>query len=270
MSKVCVSLSLIALVVSLFVYCLFPELWKSLRVSIHKNLVVNMISMQSLFLFGIDKTGNKIICAVVSVLLHFTALNTFTWMFGEAVYLLFKVSTSAPRQHNRLRNYMTVCYGIPLIIVVISSAGFTSEYNDGDSCWLGQERGMIWAFVAPALCIATGNTGIMCIVVRIIYKRAGNMVGKPAAARNKFKQLRKATRGTLMLLPIMGSAWIIGPFAVSSDTEFLDYVFNLLNGSQGIFIFLIYCVFDNETNECFKKRFKKNEVTPATEMTQNQ
>ncbi|XP_033109166.1 versican core protein-like [Anneissia japonica] len=59
MSRVCGSLSLIALVVSLIVYCLFPELWKALRVSIHKNLVVNMILMQSLFIFGIDKTVHK-------------------------------------------------------------------------------------------------------------------------------------------------------------------------------------------------------------------
>ncbi|XP_033109165.1 adhesion G protein-coupled receptor L2-like [Anneissia japonica] len=269
-SGVCVSLSLIALVVSLIVYCLFLELWKSLRVSIHKNLVVNMILMQSLFIFGIDKTGHKIGCAVVSVLLHFTALNTFTWMFGEAVYLLFKVSTSAPSQHNQLRNYMAVCYGIPLIIVAISSAGIPSGHNHDDICWLGQERGMIWAFVAPAISIAMVNTGIMCIVLRIIYKRAGNMVGKPAAERTKFKQLRKTTRATIMLLPLMGTTWLFGPFAANFDTVFLDYVFNLLNGCQGIFIFLIYCVFDNETKECFKKRFKKNEVIPQTEMTQNQ
>ncbi|XP_033107915.1 adhesion G protein-coupled receptor L4-like [Anneissia japonica] len=270
MSKVCVSLSLIALVLSLIVYCSFPELWKSLRVSIHKNLIVNMILMQLLFILGIDKTGHKITCAVVTVLLHFTALNTFTWMFGEAVYLLFKVSTSAPSQHNRLRNYMTVCYCIPLIVVVISSAGFTSRYNHDKICWLSQERGMIWAFVAPAICIAMVNTGIMCVVLRIIYKRAGNMVGKPAAERNKFKQLRKTTRGTLMLLPLMGTAWLFGPFAFNSDTVFLDYVFNLMNGCQGVFIFLIYCVFDNETKVCLKKRFKINEVNPQTEMTQNQ
>ncbi|XP_033095474.1 adhesion G protein-coupled receptor E2-like [Anneissia japonica] len=272
MSKVCVSMSLIALIVSLIIYCIFPELWKSLRISIHKNLVVNMILMQSLFIFGIDKTGHKIVCAAVSVLLHFTALNTFTWMFGEAVYLLFKVSTSAPSQHNRLRNYMAVCYGIPLIIVVISSAGFTSGYTHGNNCWLNPERGMIWAFVAPAICIAMVNTGIMCIVLRIIYKRAGNMVGKPAAARNKFKQLRKTTRGTFMLLPLMGCTWLIGPFTVNSDTVFLDYAFNVLNGCQGIFIFVIYCLFDNETNECLKKRWKKNEVgltSRTVEMTQN-
>ncbi|XP_071961639.1 adhesion G protein-coupled receptor L3-like isoform X1 [Antedon mediterranea] len=60
LSNVCVSLSLIALCVTLGVYCSFRELWDSLRNNIHKNLVGNMIMMQSLFLFGIDRTGQRV------------------------------------------------------------------------------------------------------------------------------------------------------------------------------------------------------------------
>ncbi|XP_071945208.1 adhesion G protein-coupled receptor E3-like [Antedon mediterranea] len=267
MSTVCVSVSLVGLIVSLVVYCSFSKLWKLLRNSIHKNLVLNMILMQTLFIFGINKTENQMFCRFISIVLHLTSLNTIAWMCGEAVYLFFMVSTSSYTKYNRLRYYLFFCYGVPITVVAVSSAGFASVYDVQHICWLSQETGMIWTFVAPAICIVTINTGIMCIVLKTIYDRSGNMVGKGTGEKKKLTQLRKATRGTFMLLPLMGTAWLIGPFAVGSDAAFIEYVFNMLNGCQGIFIFLMYCVFDNEVKECFQKRFLNNQVTTGTSQT---
>ncbi|XP_071944904.1 adhesion G protein-coupled receptor E2-like [Antedon mediterranea] len=224
--------------------------------------------MQSLFLFGIDKTENEIVCKCISIFLHFTSLNTFTWMCAEAVYLLSKLSMSSNANFYLLRYYFIICYGVSFVIVAISVGAFASKFNVDSLCWLSPETGMIWTFVAPAACIALINTAILIYVVLTIYKRSGNMVGKSTGEKTTFKQLRKAAKGTAMLLPLMGTTWLIGPFAVSSDTTFVDYIFNVLNGCQGIFIFVIYGLLDNEINECFKKRFKKNRITTSTVTTQ--
>ncbi|XP_071941258.1 adhesion G-protein coupled receptor D1-like [Antedon mediterranea] len=163
---------------------------------------------------------------------------------------------------------MMMCYGIPILIVAVSSAAFSGDYNVDNLCWLSQETGMIWTFVAPVTVIVLINTGIMYVVVNTIYKRSGQMVGKSVKEKNTFKQLRKAARGAVMLLPLMGTTWLIGPFAIGSAGIPVDYLFNFLNGCQGIFIFIIYCVLENEIRDCFKKRFKrKNYVHSMTEMT---
>ncbi|XP_071950532.1 adhesion G-protein coupled receptor D1-like [Antedon mediterranea] len=126
---------------------------------------------------------------------------------------------------------------------------------------------MIWTFVLPAIVIVLINTVIMYVVVRTIYRRSRRVVGKSMTQSNKLKQFRKAARGTIMLLPLMGTTWLIGPFAIGSNAKFVEYIFNILNGCQGLFIFLIYCVFDNEMKECFQQRFKSNRVTTETDMT---
>ncbi|XP_071965447.1 adhesion G-protein coupled receptor D1-like [Antedon mediterranea] len=222
-----------------------------------------MILMQFLFLFGIEKTGNKTICTIVSICLHLTSLNAFTWMCGEAVYLYFKVSPK-PSRHNRLRYYMFLCYGIPLVIVFCTSvARSVSETNIRNICWL--ESTMRWAFIAPAILIVMINTVIMGLVVNIIYQRSGKMMGNSSRETPKLKRLRKAAKGTAMLLPIMGTTWLIGPFVLT--TPVMEYLFVLLTGSQGIFIFLVYCLFDSEVKDCFQKRFNKTRVWPFNTST---
>ncbi|XP_071961508.1 adhesion G protein-coupled receptor L4-like [Antedon mediterranea] len=112
-------------------------------------------------------------------------------MCAEAVYLMFKVASVVQSKHNRLRNFLAMCYGIPLVIVIVSSAAFSSNYiSEDDLCWLSQNDGMIWAFVAPAVCIALVNTAIMCRVAKTIYKRAGNLVHKSPRQKIKFTQIR--------------------------------------------------------------------------------
>ncbi|XP_071965533.1 adhesion G protein-coupled receptor L4-like [Antedon mediterranea] len=263
LSKICIYCSLIALSVTLGTYCYFSELWKSQRNSIHKNLVINLILMQFLFLFGIEKTEYKTACKIISIFLHLTSLNAFTWMCGEAVYLYFKVSPK-PSRHNRLRYYMFLCYGIPLVIVFCTSVArsVVGTYIQ-NICWL--ESTMRWAFIAPAILIITINTVVMGIVVNVIYKRSKTMVGKSRGETLKSKQMRKAAKGTAMLLPIMGTTWLIGPFLLT--TPVMEYLFVLLNGSQGIFIFFVYCVFDKEVKECFQKRNKNRVSSSATTMT---
>ncbi|XP_033127358.1 adhesion G protein-coupled receptor L4-like [Anneissia japonica] len=264
LSQVFLSLSLIFLLVSLIIYCSFLELWRSLRNSIHKNLVINMILMQSLFIFGIEKNEHKSMCTVVSVLLHLTSLNTFTWMCGEAVYLFFQVSTSASSRFNRLRHFMAFCYGIPLVIVVISTVGFASKYNVDDVCWLNKDTGTIWTFVTPAIYVVMLTIAIMCVVFEKVYNRpsSGKWAESSTREQDKFQQLKYAACGTVLLLPIMGTTWIIGPFAYSSDDTFVEHrdVVNVLNAFQGILVFFIYCVFDYETKACFQARFSKKKV----------
>jgi len=49
---------------------------------------------------------------------------------------------------------------------------------------------------------------------------------------------------TLAQFVILGCSWILGFF--TRDRKELEILFLILNSQQGTFIFLVYCVFNNE------------------------
>lgn len=53
-------------------------------------------------------------------------------------------------------------------------------------------------------------------------------------------------QGAVVLLPLLGISWIFGLFAYKSYA--LSLIFVLLNSIQGVAIFLIYCVLNNEVS----------------------
>ena len=57
---------------------------------------------------------------------------------------------------------------------------------------------------------------------------------------------RTSIRGTLILTPLLGTTWIFGLFAIGDASILFQYIFVILNSTQGIFIFVIYCVFNKE------------------------
>lgn len=65
--------------------------FQSDRVLIHKNLCVCLLIAEIIFMAGIDKTQNQIMCGVVAGLLHYFFLAAFAWMFLEGT-LFFSVT----------------------------------------------------------------------------------------------------------------------------------------------------------------------------------
>ncbi|KAL0202586.1 hypothetical protein M9458_000604, partial [Cirrhinus mrigala] len=49
---------------------------------------------------------------------------------------------------------------------------------------------------------------------------------------------------TLAQFVVLGCPWILGFF--TNDSKVLEILFLMLNSQQGTFIFLIYCVLNNE------------------------
>ena len=60
---------------------------------------------------------------------------------------------------------------------------------------------------------------------------------------------RAGLKGALVLLPILGMTWLFGMLAFNSATIVFQYLFVIFNSFQGLFIFLIYCVFNSEVSE---------------------
>ncbi|XP_025095062.1 adhesion G-protein coupled receptor D1-like isoform X2 [Pomacea canaliculata] len=217
------------------------------RVCVHRNLCLAIASAQVTFLAGVDAVGERVVCSIVALLLHYCYLAVFTWMLVEGLHLYSQVVRVFGTEHLRVRYYVCFGWGIPLILVAISAATNWQGYGTPTSCWLSTQRKTIWAFVGPALAIIMVNLVILGIVVKIVA--AASKLDK----RSRFHHVRAGAKAALLLLPLLGLTWLFGLAAVNQDLVVFQYLFAIFNTLQGFFIFLFHCAFNTEVRQAFKR-----------------
>ncbi|XP_052807017.1 adhesion G-protein coupled receptor D1-like [Mya arenaria] len=57
-----------------------------------------------------------------------------------------------------------------------------------------------------------------------------------------------------VLLPVFGSTWLFGVFAVIRETVVFQYLFVIFNNLQGALIFIVQCILDRKVQDAFKTR----------------
>ncbi|KAF6738002.1 Latrophilin-3, partial [Oryzias melastigma] len=149
-------LSLVCLLICIFTFCFFRGL-QSDRNTIHKNLCISLFIAESLFLVGINKADQPIVCAVFAALLHFFFLAAFTWMFLEGVQLYIMLVEVFESEHSRTKYFYLAGYGVPAIIVAVSAAVDYRSYGTDRVCWLRLDTYFIWSFIGPATLIIMLN-----------------------------------------------------------------------------------------------------------------
>ncbi|XP_071807365.1 uncharacterized protein [Asterias amurensis] len=257
------STSMIMLVLTLTVFCYLGSMLRSDRIFIHTNLSIAILLAQILFIAGIDRTENRIVCKVVALSLHFSYLSVFGWMMVEGLHLYMKVVKVYGSENIKMYPYLLIGWGIPGIITLVSFGASTDGYGTGTSCWLDISSGLIWAFVAPALVVIAINMIVLLLVVRIIIKSAHLNKEK------HYDHIKAGIKGAVVLLPILGLTWVFGLLAVNSATIVFQYLFTIFNSFQGLFIFLIHCVFNSEVKAALKRKREKRKLNNERNTMEN-
>ncbi|XP_012558749.2 uncharacterized protein LOC100198758 isoform X1 [Hydra vulgaris] len=204
---------------------------------VHINLAIAITLSNSLFLTADSVFKYKSICLAVSLALLYSFLATFFWMLVEGihVYLMVVIVFKSTR---RLTVYMIIGWVLPALIVALAGVKFHKQLVRQDFCWLSTENHMIWFFAAPSLLIMIINSVILTSTLKASLK----MTVEPG----EFKRLRKMARLTLLLMPIFGLTWVFGLLAINQQTIIFQYIFTATNSFQGLFIFICYCLLNNE------------------------
>uniref|UniRef100_UPI00358FB954 adhesion G-protein coupled receptor D2 n=1 Tax=Myxine glutinosa TaxID=7769 RepID=UPI00358FB954 len=247
------SLCALLLTMALFVILDIP---KSDRISIHKNLFLSLIAAQVVLLCSNSATSSQVACTVVTALMHLLFMASFTWMLVEGLLLWSKVVTVNLSEESHMKYYYIVGWGIPVLIVGITLlAAFDSYTSASTHCWLDVQSGVIWAFVGPVLFIITVN---LCILTRVLLitlataKRRSIMLALNSSTSGQtYDQIRSAVKAMVVLLPILGLTWLCGVTVHLNPA--LAYIFVTLNSLQGLFIFLVYGVYNTEVRTTFKR-----------------
>uniref|UniRef100_UPI00398E9886 adhesion G protein-coupled receptor E2-like n=1 Tax=Pristiophorus japonicus TaxID=55135 RepID=UPI00398E9886 len=113
----------------------------------HTQLCASLFLAELLFIVGINRTENRVVCGIVAGFLHYFFLAAFVWMFLEGVQLFLMVRNirqlRVPHSEKTGR-YMYSCgYGVPAVIVVISAAVSHDGYGSSRHCWISTDSGLI-------------------------------------------------------------------------------------------------------------------------------
>ncbi|XP_052810467.1 mucin-5AC-like isoform X2 [Mya arenaria] len=249
----------------LFTSSLYICLWRYLRndrAVILLNLCIALFFSYIVFLAGVDRTESKEFCAVVAALLHYIYLVVFCLMLAEGIDIAYTVLYVFATR-SRARSLVIASWVIPAVIVGISlGATQTQGYGNTYFCWLSLSRGVIWAFVAPALLIISLN--IICLV--LVFRKMLRM--KAMESKKTTEKIQTSLRSLCVLVPLMGVSWILGIFYINEDLYFMQYLFAICNGLQGFFIFLFHCALNKKIqNGCQMRRRRMSAMKSTLKTT---
>ncbi|XP_072025510.1 adhesion G-protein coupled receptor D1-like [Amphiura filiformis] len=265
-----IAISSVCLIITLVIY-VYLRMYRKARVVIHANLAFSILIGQLTFVFGIDATP-KTNCIAVTILLHYAYTAVFMWMLMEGVFLYLKMKPTIKWSLKPIV-CMPIAWGIPMIITLTTFGIRHRMYGSNDVCWLPINRGVIYAFVGPALFIVVINT----IILFLVLETFTNL--KTIKDKKDKERFRAIARALIILEPLLGLTWVFGvlQFDKTSAVVF-SYLFVIFNTSQGVFILSWQCLMDDDVAMFLRHRFGKrvdnHSDSPTsrntTEMTQVQ
>uniref|UniRef100_H3AWS2 Uncharacterized protein n=1 Tax=Latimeria chalumnae TaxID=7897 RepID=H3AWS2_LATCH len=244
-------ISLICLFFTIFTHCCFHSI-RNPSTTLQLNLCISLFVAELIFLVGIDYTNNKIACAIIAGILHYSFLACFAWMCLAAVQLCLMVinlkAVKFFRSHVIRRRYMyPVGYGAPAVIVAISAGVDHQGYGTAKHCWLSMERYFLWSFLGPVCLIILVNLTLFIVIIWILKEKLASLDKDVSTV----KESRSLTFKVMAQFLILGCTWMFGLFHVGQGTLIMAYVFTILNSFQGLFIFLVYCVLNRQVRQPF-------------------
>ncbi|XP_028269689.1 adhesion G-protein coupled receptor D2 [Parambassis ranga] len=256
----------------LFTFILFIAVGvpKSDRTTVHKNLIVALGVAELLLMCSDWASENEVACFLVTALLHLFFMASFSWMLVEGLLLWSKVVSVNISEDRRMKLYYIIGWGLPVLIVGVTLALSVDKYKADDHCWLNVKTDTIWAFVGPVIFVLAVNAVVLCRVVMVTVssaRRRAKMLSPSSASKMQTFDLTWAvTRPVLILLPVLGLTWLCGVLVHLSVV--VAYVFIALNSFQGLYIFLVYAVYNSEVRNAIKRIKEKRKALSFTNCSQ--
>ena len=244
MSLICTVFSLICLILTLITYVIFSELRTQPGIN-NIGLVISLILAQALFQFGINQvdTLSTWICQMIGVMIHFFWLMVMFWA-NVCTFHMFKVfaaitksmdSTKSIKQTLMYTAYTVVSSLIIILITIIVSLvhpDFEGIGYGGTYCYITVPRMVGYTLAIPIGAVIVIN---LTLFVLVIIK-----VARMPTVQSDIKHTRNWMLVYAKLSTITGATWIVGFLYYFKELVVLEYVHILLNGSQGVFLFLSF------------------------------
>ncbi|NWV79392.1 AGRD2 protein, partial [Dasyornis broadbenti] len=253
--------SFCALIVT-FILFLVVRVPKSERTTVHKNLIFALAAGEALLMFSELAKTSQVLCFMVTAFLHLFFMAAFSWMLVEGLLLWSKVVAVNMSEDRRMKFYYVTGWGLPVLIVGVTLATSFDNYVAANHCWLNVQTNVIWAFVGPVLFILAVNTFVLLRVVMVTVasaRRRSKMLTLNSSLENQIgTQIWATAKPILVLLPVLGLTWVCGVLVHLSIIW--AYVFIVLNSLQGLYIFLVYAIYNSEVRNAIQRMKDKKKA----------
>ncbi|XP_054574304.1 adhesion G protein-coupled receptor E2 [Eptesicus fuscus] len=246
------SLSLLCLLLAALTFLLCKAI-QNTSTSLHLHLSLCLFLAHLLFLTAIDRTENKVLCAIIAGALHYLYLASFTWMLLEGLHLFLTARNLTVVNYSNVSRFikkfmLPVGYGVPAVIVVISTASRPHLYGTPARCWLSTQKGFIWTFLGPVCTIFSINLAFFLMTIWILKTKLSSLNRDVSTLQNT----RMLTFKAMAQLFILGCTWCLGILQVGPAAHAMAYLFTIINSLQGVFIFLVYCLLSQQVQEQYR------------------
>ncbi|NXI17761.1 AGRD2 protein, partial [Irena cyanogastra] len=253
--------SFCALIVT-FILFLAVGVPKSERTTVHKNLIFALAAGEALLMFSELAKTSQVLCFMVTAFLHLFFMAAFSWMLVEGLLLWSKVVAVNMSEDRRMKFYYVTGWGLPVLIVGVTLATSFNKYVAAKRCWLNVQTNVIWAFVGPVLFILAVNTLVLLRVVTVTVasaRRRARMLTPNSSLESQIgTQIWATAKPVLVLLPVLGLTWVCGLLVHLSIVW--AYVFIVLNSLQGLYIFLVYAIYNSEVRNAIQRMKDKKKA----------
>jgi hypothetical protein len=236
----CLIISLICLIVTLLTYCMFSSL-RTLPGINNMFLVASLFVAQLLMI--IRPFFRSLSLVAVSVLSHWSWLSTFLWL-QVCSFHMFSVFSAQGRSsfqtgkgRKQIIQYSSYAFGFPTFIVasnlIISLIVTNGEYTGYDklSTLMTYKSTFITTLIIPLAFVSVTNVIFYIVTAYKIY--SSPKVENTTGNRLHFGVYVK-------LFTLTGLSWVLQIIDTFLELSAFSYVVAILNGLQGMFIFVSY------------------------------
>ncbi|CAH1264625.1 HGF [Branchiostoma lanceolatum] len=212
------------------VYTVWSGQWEKVPEKLKVQMIVCMALAEVMFVVRLFVPPGQV-CAAYAIGLHYLFLTAFTSMNALAVDLFLTFRDGLERV--ALYKYLLYTWLMPVPVVVMAViVEFCSSVRVGygEHCWIGNPTASLVAFGAPVFCILLVNAALVTFVLLTIRKSF--KIADVAKSRSGISKAWVYLRISFLA----GFTWILGFIYPYVNSRVLDYIFIVLNASQGLLL----------------------------------
>ncbi|CAL1542318.1 unnamed protein product [Lymnaea stagnalis] len=240
-----IGLSVVGGLLSVFLICYVPI--RSDALFSVCNMCIALIGAQLAFAGAENAFPQKIMCKVSTASLHYLFLAMHTWSLAFSLHLLLKLFRFLHGKRTK-RRFILVVVGwvLPMIVVATTAVVAGDGYGDERLCWLSVDNGSVWAFVGPVCFISSVNLLVLLLVIMVQYRH------DTKKALSVFIRIRNLLSTIITQLPVTNAFWLLG--LIPGHYVGFQYLFVLLNASQGMIIFTCHMLCSSQIRALLKTK----------------
>ncbi|XP_056234273.1 adhesion G-protein coupled receptor G1-like isoform X1 [Seriola aureovittata] len=261
------SLSVFALVITIFLFIVNRKVRADVAMKIHINLAVALILLNIHFMpsKAVADVSSTALCFYVAVSLHYSLLASFSWMALEGFHiylLLVRVFNIYVKRY--LLKLAVVGWGVPAVIVslvmIIDRDAYghvsvdSSNPNSTMICYITDDTVKLVTTVGVFALVFTFNVILFGVTVRRVL--SSHPTNESDSAR-----VKREISTVMGVVTLLGITWGLIFFSFGHLTTPGLYIFCILSSLQGFFIFLWFVMSLKKNRDSATKTSKETHTT---------